>query len=110
MEREFSVDEARELMPEVRERVTAIIAARRDVALLADGPTAERKGAEARLAEEVEWFVRTGVQVKGIAPVVLDFPGRVDGEPALLCWLEGETDLVWFHRPEHGFMGRQELP
>ena len=110
MSRTFSIDEARSLLPEVRARVDELTELRLAVADASDGPLAERKAAEARLAEGIEWFVAEGVQMRSLAPVVLDFPGAVDGEPALLCWLEGEDDLAWYHRPEHGFMGRRPLP
>ena len=32
-------------------------------------------------------------QVKGYAPLLLDFPGERDGEPVLWCWLEGDAEL-----------------
>jgi hypothetical protein len=32
------------------------------------------------------------------------------GEPVLLCWLEGEQRLNWYHRMECGFPGRRMLP
>ena len=110
MERSFTVTEARDLLPEVQRRVDELAQLRRAVVETREGPTAERKAAEARLSEAVEWFVANGVQLKSIAPVVLDFPSEIDGEPALLCWLEGEADLGWYHTPEHGFMGRKPLP
>ena len=110
MERAFTVQEARDLLPEVQRRVAELAELRRAVAEASHGPAAERKAAEARLSEAVEWFVAAGVQLKSIAPVVLDFPSEVEGEPALLCWLEGEAELGWYHAPEHGFMGRKPLP
>jgi hypothetical protein len=29
--------------------------------------------------------------------------------PVLLCWLEGDPELVWFHRADLGFAGRRPL-
>ena len=109
MERSFTVEEARDLLPEVQRRVDELAELRRAVVEAREGPVADRKAAEARLSEAVEWFVTNGVQLKSIAPVVLDFPSEIEGEPALLCWLEGEDDLEWYHTPEHGFMGRKPL-
>jgi hypothetical protein len=37
--------------------------------------------------------------VKGFAPLLLDVPGERDGEPVLWCWLEGDEDIAWYHRP-----------
>ena len=38
------------------------------------------------------------LQVKGLAPLLLDFPAEFDGVPVLLCWLEGDRELAWYHR------------
>jgi hypothetical protein len=51
-----------------------------------------------------------GVELKGIAPLLLDFPADLDDVPVLLCWLEGETGLTWYHRTDLGFAGRRRLP
>ena len=34
----------------------------------------------------------------------------LDGEPVLLCWLEGEAQLGWYHKADHGFAGRHRSP
>jgi hypothetical protein len=49
------------------------------------------------------------VQVKGFAPLLLDFPMSHDGRDLLLCWLEGERELAWYHDVAHGFPGRRPL-
>jgi hypothetical protein len=73
------------------------------------GGLPERKAAEARLNELMTQVQETGVELKGIAPVLLDFPADLDGVPVLLCWLEGETSLDWYHRADLGFAGRRRL-
>ncbi len=119
MARTFSLADARSLLPEVRLKADQVIAVRADlVELTGDlargmpstlGGRAEAKALEARLDDLLSWFRGQGIEVKGWAPLLLDFPGEVDGEPALLCWLEGDVDLEWYHRPEHGFAGRRRL-
>ena len=52
---------------------------------------------------------RTSVQVKGFAPLLLDFPGERDGRPVLWCWLEGDADIGWYHRLDSGFAGRRPV-
>ena len=74
------------------------------------GGMAELKAAQARLDELASTVSAEPVELKGIAPLLLDFPVLLDGEPALLCWLEGDTDLAWWHRPDLGFLGRRPLP
>ena len=56
------------------------------------------------------WFSAEGLDLKGIAPLLLDFPAELDGDTVLLCWLEGERELRWYHKPEHGFAGRRPIP
>ena len=51
-----------------------------------------------------------GIEVKGWAPVLVDFPAVLDGQDVLLCWLEGEPALEWYHRVDLGFAGRRRLP
>ncbi|MGA4687341.1 DUF2203 domain-containing protein [Micromonospora sp. AB353] len=71
------------------------------------GGLAEVKALEARLHVVVDEFHQHEIAVKGIAPVLLDFPGERDGRAVLWCWLEGDTDIRWYHRVECGFAGRR---
>ena len=73
------------------------------------GGLAEVKALEARLHLVVDEFHQHDIAVKGIAPVLLDFPGERDGRAVLWCWLEGDTDIRWYHRVECGFAGRRPV-
>ncbi len=107
-------------MPDVRDKVADLVALRADLAELAYdlastgssslGGIPERKGLEARIGEILTWFGDQGIELKGAAPVLVDFPGVLDGVSVRLCWVEGETDLAWYHRTELGFAGRRPLP
>ena len=118
MERRFTVDEARAELPAVLEAADEIIELRAhlmDVHDLrrADDPRfnmAELKAGEARLAELIDGFGNRGILVKEWAPLLLDFPSDLDGRPVLLCWLEGERELGWYHELSHGVAGRKRLP
>ncbi len=120
MDRVFTVTEARRLLPDVLARADEVIAVRADLVELqsalhegtpsALGGLPEAKALEARLSELLGWFTDQGLDVKGIAPLLLDFPARLDADSVLLCWLEGERDLGWYHRPELGFAGRRQIP
>jgi hypothetical protein len=117
--RTFTLEEARALLPDVQDKAREFISLRADVTEVAAAMNAgarsslggmpEVKGWEARLHELIEWFVDKGLEPKGLAPLLLDFPSEIGGEPALLCWLEGESELAWWHRPEHGFGGRRPI-
>jgi hypothetical protein len=120
VEQIFTVQEARELMPAVLARASELVTARADLAeLQADlrrqlpsplGGLPEAKGLEARLGELVAWFPEQGLEIKSYAPLLLDFPAVFGDEPVLLCWLEGETELGWYHRLDCGFAGRRPIP
>ena len=74
------------------------------------GGLPERKAAEARLNELMTEVQQTGAELKGVAPLLVDFPADLDGVPVLLCWLEGDAELAWYHRADLGFAGRRPLP
>ncbi|MGQ0466014.1 MAG: DUF2203 domain-containing protein [Sporichthyaceae bacterium] len=73
------------------------------------GGMPEFKAAQARIDELLSTVQDAGVQVKGVAPLLLDFPGLHDGDEVLYCWLEGDRTLDWYHRVELGFPGRRRL-
>ena len=119
MSRTFTIAEAQALLPLVIDRAAQIIQLRADLsdaqlALQRGEPATvggipEIKAVEARLQEALDWFGTHGIDVKGIAPLIIDFPSHHEGEPTLLCWLEGETEIAWHHPPATGFMGRRPL-
>ncbi|MDP9241387.1 MAG: DUF2203 domain-containing protein [Actinomycetota bacterium] len=119
MSRIFTLAEARALLPEVRERASSVVELRADLAELsytlrlpgsaATGALPEAKAAEARLAEALGWFGEQGIEMKGYAPMLLDFPADLGDGVVLLCWLEGDAELAWWHRPELGFAGRRRI-
>ncbi len=120
MDRTFTLAAARDLMPEILTRADELIEVRASLvevqAALTTGGSSplgglpEAKGYQARLSEIVSWFSAAGIQVKGIAPLLLDFPSELVGEPVLLCWLEGEHELGWYHPMAYGFAGRRRIP
>jgi len=117
---DFTLDEARALIPEVRTRAAEIVRLRADLAELSLelrdagsselGGRAEAKAYEALLNEQLTWFHEQGIEIKSIAPFLIDFPSTLDGRSVQLCWLEGETDLGWYHLSDLGFIGRRPLP
>ncbi|MDQ1423594.1 MAG: hypothetical protein QOD72_1092, partial [Acidimicrobiaceae bacterium] len=112
----FTIDEAQSLMPAVHERAARLIPLRADLARRARAleagdrtQRAELKALEAHLSELLDWFREQGIQLKGYAPLLIDFPMRADERVVLLCWLENEPELAWFHHADDGFLGRRPL-
>jgi hypothetical protein len=117
----FTLAEARSELAALRPILDEIVAVRADMVELSAalavpggssplGGLPERKAAEARLNELMTAVQQTGAELKGVAPLLIDFPGDLDGQPVHLCWLEGETDIAWYHRLDLGFAGRRRLP
>ncbi len=107
-------------MPQVCGLVAELVAIRADLAELGHdlregvrsplGGLPEAKAMEARIGEILGWFDERQIEIKGIAPVLVDFPAVLDGVSVRLCWIEGEAELGWYHRSELGFPGRRRLP
>jgi hypothetical protein len=118
--REFTIGEARAVLADLRPTIDDLITVRADAVELSAavqqgiasplGGLPELKAAEARLDELLSSISSRDLQIKGIAPLLLDFPSTLEGEPVLLCWLEGDPDLQWYHRADLGFAGRRRLP
>jgi hypothetical protein len=119
MDRIFTVDEARSVLPGVIEDARLLIAARADLAEITYdrqakgsselGGLPEIKALEAPIEEILSGWTGRGIEVKGIAPVLVDFPAVLDGVSVRLCWIEGERELAWYHRSELGFAARRPL-
>jgi hypothetical protein len=69
----------------------------------------ELKALAARRDELLSGIAASGADLKGVAPLLLDFSAERDGVPVLLCWVEGEPALAWYHRADLGFLGRRPL-
>jgi hypothetical protein len=117
----FTLAQARRELALLRPLLDELVMVRADAvelaAALAPGgePTAlgglpEWKAAEARLNELMTEVQESGAELKGLAPLLVDFPADLDGGEVLLCWLEGDAELAWYHRRSLGFAGRRRLP
>ena len=115
----MNLAEAQEVLAALRPRIDDYLTVRADLAELeADlartgssphGGLAESKAFQARLYADLEHFAEVGVDVKNFAPLLLDVPGELRGQPVLWCWLEGDDRIGWYHRPVTGFAGRRPV-
>ncbi|RUM59691.1 MAG: DUF2203 domain-containing protein [Persephonella sp.] len=58
------------------------------------------------LIEIIESF---GAYVKGLDPLLIDFPSLHNGKPIFLCWEEGEETIEYWHGIEEGYKGRKHI-
>lgn len=116
----FTVAEARAEIVRLLPVLEEIVALRGDAAELTAAQAAgaapstlgglpELKAAQARLDELLTRVQDSGAHLQGLAPLLVDFPSEIDGVPVLLCWLEGDSALEWYHRADLGFAGRRRL-
>jgi hypothetical protein len=128
--REFSLDEARQALAEVRGALDALQRVQRrlrDVQAelrglqrrhINNGVVAEPRmralmREQVTLAEEARQHVSAigaaGAELKSIEDGLLDFPAQVEGVPAYWCWRAGEEEIEWWHPRNTGFAGRRRI-
>lgn len=127
----FTRDEARAMLPRLREELIAMQADKREVEALRtslaevaqtttgnghvrdEGRLREqRRRAEelvARLNGALTRVNGWGIEIKTVDEGLADFPSERDGRVVYLCWRLGEDDIGWWHEVEAGFAGRQPL-
>jgi|SRR5882757_6134020 len=115
----FTLEEARDVLARLLPVLDQIVALRADANELAAaenfgmptelGGLAEFKAAQARLDELLTEVQATGAELKGVAPLLVDFHGMRDGIEVMYCWLEGDRELGWYHNSALGFAGRRRL-
>jgi hypothetical protein len=121
--RRWTLDEATAALPEVaaivrriRELMAAALEHAREhggagaapVAGNGHGPKVHVDDRELRaLVTDLE---QRGIIVRDPARGLIDFPATSpSGETYLLCWLDGEDAIEWWHWPDDGFAGRTPL-
>jgi hypothetical protein len=108
--RQWTLEAAQELIPEVRRRTERAVAetdALAEQRALVDPRSREREALDARIEQEVGRWAREmealGLEVKGLW--LVDF----DTGSGYLCWKWPEESLSWFHGYEEGFAGRTRI-
>jgi hypothetical protein len=120
----YTVEEARELMPDIRKRVAELThlrdrvtkADQRFTQLHATG--CDLGGASVnewirdlcRMREVLVWFESREIQLKDLERGLIDFPAVMAGREVFLCWEQDEEDIEFWHDLETGFAGRERLP
>jgi len=123
----FTIEEAEALIPELEKIFDAIaeLAAQAHAKsqkvskLEGSKPDAAAEIALARsqtqfltgqIETKLQGIIDLGAVPKGLDPALVDFPARVEGQEAFLCWKLGEKRISHFHGVDDGFAGRKPLP
>ncbi len=123
----FSVEEADALIPELEKIFEAVAELTAQAELKASGLRKRQENGPADPAADAidrsqlqflaqginEWMqkiVDLGALPKGVQPALVDFPARVEGREAYLCWRLGEKKVSHWHPVEEGFASRKPLP
>jgi len=120
----FTLHEANEALPVVRQAVDELLAARRRVvelepALLPAVEAAARNGGSGvggpvlaevlHMRDAINVLRELGVQLKDLEVGLVDFPARHEGRDVLLCWRHGEERVAFWHEADAGFAGRRPV-
>jgi hypothetical protein len=62
-----------------------------------------------RVADLMERLREYNVELRDVSTGLVDFPARIEGRDAWLCWRLGEPEVAYWHGPEDGFAGRKPL-
>ena len=123
----FTSDEADALIPELEKIFEAVAGLTATAELKAAGlrrrlekPDVDHAAAAIErsqlqfLAQGInEWMqkiIELGALPKGVSPALVDFPSRIDGREAYLCWKLGEKKVSHYHPVDEGFSTRKPLP
>jgi hypothetical protein len=120
-DRSYTVEEANALLPylaptlvELRDKFEE--AAEIRVAIVrssaTNGGSVERERWSkflARVAELLDRLREWDVVLRDISTGLVDFPARIEGQDAFLCWKLGEDAIAFWHSPDDGFQGRRPL-
>jgi hypothetical protein len=122
-DRHYTVEEANAALGWVAERLAAVRTAREKLtdeearAALGDAAPANGGGAPGRVVSEGFLALRSalaelqeaGVVLRDLDRGLVDFPTLREGREVFLCWVEGETEIGFWHGPDTGYAGREPL-
>jgi hypothetical protein len=121
--RHYTRDEARELLPKVREwlaqlhqlrpkisqqdqRIGQLLKAGNDLG----GPMInDWIRLLAQTKKVLDQFRQREIQVKDVERGLIDFPAIIGGREVFLCWEQDEEDIEFWHDIDTGYAGRERL-
>ena len=132
MGKRFSLQEAEDLIPRLREWLQQAIEAKKEAVAVERelrslsarisalggaeiDPTSvakrkiERDQAVERLQAAARSIEESGALVKDLDAGLIDFPALLENEEVYLCWKLGEPRIEYWHRVQDGFAGRKRI-
>jgi len=120
----YTVEEARTLLPQLRQWLGDLNRARHRVAqlekridhVLSGGADAGGETVNEHIRnlcvikKHLEKFQRLEIQLKDLERGLIDFPAIVAGREVFLCWEQDEDDIEYWHDLDTGYAGREKLP
>jgi hypothetical protein len=122
-QRHYTLEEARAALPWVEAKLAALRDARQRLTdqqarqALADGSPTNGGGhpgkqvgeAFVELQNGIGAFDRLGIVLRDLDSGLIDFPSIRDGQEIYLCWIDGESDIGFWHELDAGYAGRRPL-
>lgn len=122
-EKHYTRDEARSLLPQVRQWLERLAQLHADLqkfeerlgGLMFSGADlgGEVVNTWTRTLADLEAvfleFQRREIQVKDVERGLLDFPAIIGGKEVFLCWEKEEEDIEFWHDLDTGYSGRERL-
>jgi hypothetical protein len=122
-QKHYTRDEARDLLPQVREWLKRIARLRAEAeklearmsGLLAAGCDLGGETVNAWIRGLVDFdavlreFQRREIEIKDVDRGLVDFPAVIGGKEVFLCWEQDEEDVEFWHDLDGGYAGRERL-
>ncbi len=122
-QKHYTREEARELLPQVREWLKHLAQLRAEAeklearlsGLMATGCDLGGECVDAwvrslaDLDDVLREFQRREIQIKDIERGLVDFPAMIGGKEVFLCWEQDEEDIEFWHDLDAGYAGRERL-
>ena len=122
-QKHYTIEEARALLPQIREWLAEIDKLRRRLKQLDERITQILAGGVdvggesvnthikllAKLQHVFHEFEERQIQIKEIDRGLIDFPAIIAGKEVFLCWEQDEEDIEFWHDLDTGYAGREKL-
>lgn len=130
MRKNWTVEEANQALPYLREIVTVLVEQNKrsylarqtlvdmeervrgnghDMGLELEHRHTRLRDALGQVRQGLDQLRRLGCEVKDLDAGLVDFPSIRNGREVLLCWQLGEPAVLYWHDSDKGFASRQPL-